>query len=119
MTRETAILKAKLTRREKRIEKLTAENEEARKALQDAVRLVKQLQQTNAALRKNAEVLTPDRRIAKQLEKLKHAETALEVTKAAATYLFNAVQTYEYYARHKLPYEVLVPAYNYEKKAEQ
>ena len=96
-----ASLRAKVAWRDKRIAKLTEENEAARAALQEAVRVAKHLQAANAMLQNNAKLKTRDDRAPEQL---REAEHALMLVKAAAEYTRDILGSYEHRVRHKLPH---------------
>jgi len=114
MTYEIRGLKAKVTRRDKRIADLMAENADARKLLKDAINSARMIARENAMLKNNAAIKTSDHRIAQQLERLRHAEDMLTLAKAAGQYLMSITEIYEHRARKQLPYEVLTS--NYGKK---
>jgi len=98
-------LKAKVTRRDKRIAKLIEENAAARAALQEAVIVAKHLQIVNAALRNNAKLKTREDRAPEQL---REAEHALMLIKAAIRYSRDTLEIYEHRVRHQLPEHRLI-----------
>lgn len=102
MTQELKALKAKLARRDKRIEELKQENLEARKLLRNAIVTTQMLANENAAMKANAKVLTTDKRVAKEMEKLRYAEDILSHFKAHFTYQKAFIENYEDYARKTL-----------------
>lgn len=102
MTQELKALKAKLARRDKRIEELKQENLEARRLLRDAIVKVEMLSHENMAMKANAKVLTTDKRVAKEMEKLRYAEDILGHFKAHFTYQKAFIENYEDYARKTL-----------------
>ena len=114
MTYEIRGLKAKLTRRNKRIADLKEENLEARKLLKDAINSAHIIARENAMLKNNAAIKTSDHRIAQQLERLRYAEDTLALTKAAAQYLKDITEIYEHRARKQLPYEFLTSSHEEE-----
>ena len=102
MTQEIRSLKAKLARRDKRIEELKQENLEARRLLRNAIVTTQMLANENAAMKANAKVLTTDKRVAKEMEKLRYAEDILGHFKAHFTYQKAFIENYEDYARKTL-----------------
>ena len=111
MSCEIKNLKAKIARRDKRIADLINENADARQLLKNAINSIRMIARENAMLRNNAAIKTNDKRIAQQLERLRHAEDMLTLAKAAGQYLMSITETYEHHARKQLPYEVLTSNY--------
>ena len=102
MTQELKALKAKLARRDKRIEELKQENLEARKLLRNAIVTTQMLANENAAMKANAKVLTTDKRVAGQIENLRYAEDILRRLKAHLVYQKNFIRDYEEHTRKTL-----------------
>ena len=95
-------MRAKLKRRDKRIEELTQENITARRLLREAIVKVEMLSRENMAMKANAKVLATDKRVAQQLENLRYAEDILGHFKAHFTYQKGFIENYEEHARKTL-----------------
>jgi hypothetical protein len=92
------------------------ENIEARHIIKDAILRVRMITRENAMLRNNIKVRPHPVRVAKEMEKLRAAQDALTLTKAAIKYADAAIKTYEQRTRIEIPFEILVPVYHQRNK---
>lgn len=102
MTNHIKNLRAKVARRDRRIEALMKENIEARHILKDAILKARMVARENEILKNNAKVRSRSARVARRMDDLHYAETILKHIKSAVQTGNAFIRNYEEQARRTL-----------------